>query len=466
MEKDILQSVHHIYFAGIGGSGMSPLADILHSLGYRISGSDVNESDNLARMRSLGIPVTMRQVAENITGDIDLFVYTSAVGEENPELLAAKAQGIPTLERGRLLGLITRRYPRTVAVAGTHGKTTTSSMLSQILMQAELDPAIFIGGRLPLIGANGRAGKSDIMVCEACEFQDHYLSMAPAISILLNIDADHLDYFGSLDGVIRSFHTFADLTASALIVNADDPNVPGALDGIDGKRIIWYSAAGDAEWQARNIRYEHGSYGRYDAYHDGAFFASISLGVPGEHNVGNSLAAAAAAHLCGASPDQIAAGLAAFRGAGRRFEFLGTFDGVTIVDDYAHHPTEIRATIDAAKKLGYAQVWAVFQPFTYSRTARHLEEFADVLAEADHAIVSDIMGSREQNTYGVSSRQITDRIPGAQYLPTFEEITAYAALHVQPGDLILTMGGGDIYKCARMIARELTGREHASAPLK
>lgn len=460
MEKDILQSVHHIYFAGIGGSGMSPLADILHSLGYRISGSDVNESDNLIRMRSLGIPVSMRQVADNITGDIDLFVYTSAVGEENPELLAAKAKGIPTLERGKLLGLITRRYPRTVAVAGTHGKTTTSSMLSQILLQAELDPAIFIGGRLPLIGANGRAGKSDIMVCEACEFQDHYLSMAPAVSIILNIDADHLDYFGTLDGVIRSFRSFAELTASTLIVNADDPNAPKAVEGIAGKRIVWYSTADDAEWWARNIRYEHGSYGRYDAYHKGEFFASVSLGVPGEHNVGNSLAAAAAAHLCGVSPAQIAEGLAAFHGAGRRFEFLGTFGGVTIVDDYAHHPTEIRATIDAAKKLGYRQVWAVFQPFTFSRTAQHLEEFADVLSGADHAIVSDIMGSREQNTFGVSSRQITERIPGAKYLPTFEDITAFTAEHVQPGDLILTMGGGDIYKCARMIAQKLSAAEN------
>lgn len=459
MEKDLLQSVHHIYFSGIGGSGMSPLADILHSLGYRISGSDINESDNLARMRSLGIPVAMQQVAENITDDIDLFVYTTAVGEHNPELLAAQARSIPTLERAKLLGLITRRYPRTIAVAGTHGKTTTSSMLSQILLDGGFDPAVFIGGRLPLIGANGRAGKSDIMVCEACEFKDHYLSMAPAISIILNIDADHLDYFGSLDGVIRSFHAFAELTASILIVNRDDPNAAKALEGISGKKVVFYSTRSDAEWTARNITYDHGAYGRYDLYHNGEFFACISLGVPGEHNVGNSMAAAAAAHLCGASADQIADGIAAFHGAGRRFEFLGEFGGVTIVDDYAHHPTEIHATITAAKKLGYRQVWAVFQPFTYSRTAQHLEEFADVLKEADHAIVSDIMGSREQNTWGVSSRQITDRIPGSHYLPTFEDITEYMVQHVQSGDLILTMGGGDIYKCARMMAKRLAGRD-------
>lgn len=459
MEQDLLQSVHHIYFAGIGGSGMSPLADILHAQGYRISGSDVNESDNLARMRSLGIPVIMGQVTENITDDIDLFVYTSAVGERNPELLEAKRRGIPVLERAKLLGLITRRYDRTVAVAGTHGKTTTSSMLSQILVQSELDPAIFIGGRLPLIGANGRAGGSDLMVCEACEFQDHYLAMSPAISIILNIDADHLDYFGSLEGVIRSFRNFAQLTRDTLIINKDDPHAYKAAEGLSDKSVVYYSTAGEAEWTARNITYVRGSYGQYDLYHNDAFFAAITLGVPGEHNIGNSMAAAAAAHLCGASAEQITTGIAAFHGAGRRFEFLGEFGGVTIVDDYAHHPTEIRATITAAKEMGYRQVWAVFQPFTFSRTARHLDEFAEVLSLADHAVVSDIMGSREQNTYGVDSRQITDRIPEGVYRPTFEDITRYITAHVQAGDLVLTMGGGDIYKCARMIAKELSAKD-------
>ncbi|MGI6264015.1 MAG: UDP-N-acetylmuramate--L-alanine ligase [Acutalibacteraceae bacterium] len=455
MEQDLLQSAKHIYFAGIGGSGMSPLADILHARGYRISGSDINESDNLARMRSLGIPVTMEQVADNVTDDIDLFVYTNAVGANNPELLQAIRMGIPVLERAKLLGLITRRYPRTVAVAGTHGKTTTSSMLSQILIEAGKDPAVFIGGRLPLIGANGRAGDSDIMVCEACEFQDHYLEMRPAISIILNIDADHLDYFGSLDGVIRSFQKFAALTGETLIVNRDDPHAGEAVKGITGKTVVTYGVNGDAEWTAKNVTFVNGSYGQYDLYHNGKFFAAITLGIPGEHNVGNSMAAAAAAHLYGVPAGQIAAGIASFRGAGRRFEFLGTFGGVTVVDDYAHHPTEIRATVSAAKKLGHERVWAVFQPFTFSRTAQHLEEFAAVLSEADVAVVCDIMGSREQNTYGVSSRQITDRIPNGVYQPTFEDVTRYVVDNVRPGDLVLTMGGGDIYKCARMIARRL-----------
>ncbi len=454
MAQDLLSGVHRIYFAGIGGSGMSPLADILHSQGYDIIGSDVNESDNLTRMRSLGIPVIMGQVADNITDDIDLFAYTSAVGENSPELLEAKRRGIPTIERGKLLGLITHRYPNTVAVAGTHGKTTTSSMLSQILMEAELDPAIFIGGRLPLIGANGRAGGNDLMVCEACEFQDHYLAMNPAISIILNVDADHLDYFGSLEGVVASFSQFAALTKSKLIVNKDDPHAYKAVTDIADDKLVWYST-GEAEWSACNIGYERGSYGVYDLYHKGEFFAHITLGVPGEHNVSNSMAAAAAAYLCGASARQIADGIEHFHGAGRRFEFLGEFGGVTIVDDYAHHPTEIRATVTAAKEMGYNRVWAVFQPFTFSRTQRHLTEFAEVLSLADRAVVSDIMGSREQNTYGVHSQQITELIPNGEYQPTFEDITRFIVENVQPGDLIVTMGGGDIYKCARMIAREL-----------
>lgn len=451
-ERDLLQAVHRIHFVGIGGSGMSPLAEILHAQGFALTGSDDNESDNTARMRALGIPVHLGLAADNI-GDAELVVYTAAVGEDNPELREARARGIPLLERARLLGMITRRYPNTVAVAGTHGKTTTTSMLAQILLGAGLDPTLFIGGRLPLIGANGRAGKSGTMVCEACEFRDHYLEMTPAISIILNIDADHLDYFGDLDGVIASFRRFAEQTTGTLIVNDDDENTRRAIAGFEDRRIIRYGR--DAEWSARDISFENGSYGVYRLFHDGRFFADIRLGVPGRHNVSNSLAAAAAAHLCGATPEQIAEGIAAFHGAGRRFEFLGSFGGVTVADDYAHHPTEITATLTAAKAMDYRRVWAVFQPFTFSRTARHLDEFAAALSLADEVVVSDIMGSREQNTFGVSSRQITDQLPGAHYLATFPEIADFVCRNVREGDLVLTMGGGNVYQCARMIAAGL-----------
>ena len=450
MKNTFLPNIQRVHFVGIGGSGMSPLAEILHSQGFVITGSDVNESDNLARMRRLGIPVKMPQVAENI-GNAELVVYTAAVQADNPELVAAAERGIPLMERAKLLGLLSRGFASTVAVAGTHGKTTTSSMVSQILLQAGSDPSVFIGGRLPLIDANGRAGNSDIFVCEACEFKDHYLEMTPAISILLNVDADHLDYFGSLDNVIASFRKFAGQTTQALIINADDPNTCRAVEGLDHPRIIRFGLKNDCEWQARNPRVEDGAYGRYDLYHNGEKLADIRLGVPGRHNILNSLGAAAAAHLCGATGEEIADGLASFHGAGRRFEFLGTVDGITIADDYAHHPTEIEATLTAAKAMPYKRVWAIFQPFTFSRTARHLNQFAEALAMADEVIVSDIMGSRETNEWQVSSKQITDQIDGAHYLATFEEISRFVADNACPGDLVLTMGGGDVYKCARMI---------------
>ncbi|MDD2417718.1 MAG: UDP-N-acetylmuramate--L-alanine ligase [Oscillospiraceae bacterium] len=451
---DILRRVKRMHFVGIGGSGMSPLAEILHSRGYIITGSDVNQSDNVERMRSLGIPVTLTQQEQNV-GQAELVVYTAAINPENPELVWATDNGIPLIERGKLLGLITQEYARTIGVAGTHGKTTTTSMLAQLLLQGEFDPSVFIGGRLPLINANGRAGSSDIMVCEACEYQDHYLSMTPAVSVILNIDADHLDYFGTLANVINSFHRFAGLASNTVIVNADDANSLKAVEGIADRQIITFGLKEGCDWYAKDIKLINGSYGEYDLYYKGEKYSHIRLGVPGMHNVLNSLAAAAAAHWCGANAEQIAFGLQSFTGAGRRFEFLGTFGGVTVADDYAHHPTEISATLSAAKAMGYESVWAIFQPFTFSRTARHLEGFIESLSSADRVILSDIMGSREENKWGVSSEQITKRIPGALYLPTFEEIAVFVAQNASQGELVLTMGGGDIYKCARMIAKKL-----------
>ncbi len=450
MKQEFLSGIRSVHFVGIGGSGMSPLAEILHSLGFTITGSDVNESDNLARMRRLGIPVFLPQKAENV-GETDLVVYTAAVSADNPELVAARTRGIPLMERAILLGELSRRFENTVAVAGTHGKTTTSSMVSQILLQADRDPSVFIGGRLPLIDANGHAGKSDVFVCEACEFKDHYLEMNPAISIILNVDADHLDYFGSLENVICSFRRFATQTTGTLIVNAEDPNTLKAVEGLTHADIVRYGYSTNCDWSAQNVTVHDGAYGCYDLYRRNQKVASVTLGVPGEHNVLNSVAAAAAASLCGATSAEITAGLASFHGAGRRFEFLGTVNGVTIADDYAHHPTEITATLNAAKAMPYRHVWAIFQPFTFSRTARHLDEFAASLSLADTVIVSDIMGSRETNEWNVSSTQITDQIPGAHYLATFDEISRFVAANVQPDDLVLTMGGGDVYKCARMI---------------
>lgn len=454
MGQHFLEDIKRIHFVGIGGSGMSPLAEILHAKGYTITGSDVNESDNVDRMRRLGITVHLPQCAENI-GDAQLVVYTAAVSADNPELRAAESRGIPLMERAKLLGALSRNFKNTVAVAGTHGKTTVSSMISQILLQAGREPSVFIGGRLPLIGANGHAGKTDVFVCEACEFKDHYLEMTPAVSVVLNVDADHLDYFGNLDNVIISFRRFASQTTGTLIVNHDDENARRAVEGLTHADIIWYGTSTDCDWSAQNITTYNGAYRCYDLYHCGEKITTIQLGVPGEHNVLNSVAASVAAALCGATTEEIVNGLRDFHGAGRRFEFLGTTNGVTIADDYAHHPTEIVATLTAAKALPYKQVWAIFQPFTYSRTAQHLEDFACALSIADHVIVSDIMGSREKNEWGVSSAQITERIPHAHYLATFEEISDFVVKNAKEGDLVLTMGGGDVYKCARQIKKLL-----------
>jgi UDP-N-acetylmuramate--alanine ligase len=280
--------------------------------------------------------------------------------------------------------------------------------------------------------------------------------MTPAISLILNVDADHLDYFGSLEGVIASFRRFAGQTTETLVVNAEDPETLIAVEGLSHVPVIRYGFSDDCEWQARNVGEFDGAYGCYELYHNGEKFADIRLGVPGKHNVLNALGAAATAYLCGATAEEIEAGLAHFRGAGRRFEILGTFSGVTVVDDYAHHPTEIRATLTTAKNMPYSRVWAVFQPFTFSRTARHLDEFAEALSLANEVIVSDIMGSREQNEWGVSSTQITDRIEGAYYLPTFADIAPFVAANAKEGDLVITMGGGNIYQCARMIRALLT----------
>lgn len=454
MAEDILQTVHKVHFTGIGGSGMCPLAEMLKTLGYEVTGSDDYASDNLKRMQSLGIPVTL-PLAEGNADHAELVVYTAAISTEHPELKSAAEHGIPLLERAKLLGLLTQHYARTVSVAGTHGKTSTTSMLAQILLQADLDPSIFIGGRLPLINANGRAGQSDLMVCEACEFLDHYLEMKTSIGIVLNVDADHLDYFGDLNGVIASFAKFSAGATECVIANADDAPTMQAVAAVPPEKLITYGRDGDFNWSARNIGTHGGAFGEYDLYHDGVFFAHIQLGVPGEHNVSNSMAAAAAAYLCGADAAQIAAGLSAFHGAGRRFEFLGTAGGITVADDYAHHPTEIIATLEAAKKLPYRRVWAVFQPFTYSRTKRLLNEFAEALSIADTALVCDILGSREQDSGDVSSDEIVEKMDNGVYLPTFDDVTAYLHEHAQEGDLVLTMGGGNVYKCAQQFLKEL-----------
>jgi len=447
-----LEHARHIHFIGIGGSGMCPLAEIYHSEGYKITGSDNNESETLSRVEALGIPVFMGQRAENIEG-ADVIVYTAALLPDNPELAAAKASGIPTFERAKLLGAVTRRYGDCVCVCGTHGKTTTTAMLTQIMRTAGLDPTAVIGGRLPMTNSNGLVGKSEHMVCEACEYQDTFLQLSPDVAVILNVDKDHMEYFKTMKNLIASFRKFASMATKAVIYNGDDLNTRRALDGLKVKRAIPFGRSEGNVFRAVNVAMD-GAFARYDLLYNGEFLTTIRLHVPGEHNISNSLAAIAAAMLSGASIFDCERGAAEFRGAGRRFEILGTWRGVTVADDYAHHPKELEAALTAAKQMAFRRVWAVFQPFTYSRTAMLLKDFAKALSLADHVVLTKIMGAREVNTYGVSTADLAAKIPGSVWFEEFGEVADYVAQHAQPEDLVLTLGCGDIYKAAKLMIKQ------------
>ncbi len=457
---ELLNKIKRIHFIGIGGSGMCPIAEILRSEGFELSGSDMNEGETLDRIKSYGIPVYMGHAAENIQG-AELVVYSAAVKEDNPERKAAMEQGIPCIERSVMLGVVTRRYKRSVAVSGTHGKTTTTAMLSQVLIGSGFDPSAIIGGKLPFIGGNSYVGQSDIIVCEACEYVDTFLELNPFISIILNIDADHLDYFKNLDNIKKSFNKFASQTTGLLVINGDDQNTLDAVAEVDIPKLSYGFGEG-CDYRAVNMSADKGVHEQYDLYFKGERLCTVKLIVPGKHNVYNSLAAAATAHYLGATPNEIAENLGKFGGVHRRFEILGTPCGITVADDFAHHPTELTATLNAAMSMGFNKVWAVFQPHTFSRTAMLLDDFAEALKIPDHAIISEILPVRETNTYNIYSTDLGAKVPGSVCLDTFEEITDYVCKNAQEGDLILTMGGGNVYMCANMIFNALKNRENSA----
>ena len=450
---ELLKKVKRVHFIGIGGSGMCPLAEILHKEGYELSGSDNNETDTLARVRSLGIPVTLGQKAENIDG-AELIVYTAAILPDNPELVAANNSGIPTVERADLLGAITRLYSDCYCVCGTHGKTTVSSMLTQIMIQCGKDPSAVIGGELPLIHSHGRVGETQNMVCEACEFKDHFLKLDPDIAIILNVDADHLEYFKNIENIIKSFNKFAKMANKAVIYNGDDANTLKAVADVGGKDMITFGLDKSNDFHAENVEMVN-AFAHFDAYKKGEKIGSVKLKVPGKHNVTNALAALAAADYCGISFDKAIASLEQFGGACRRFEILAKLNGITFADDYAHHPTELRVTLEAAMQMKYRKVWAVFQPFTYSRTYTLMDDFASALEIADKVVLTEIMGSREKNTYNVYSADLAAKIPGCKWFPTFEEVARYVADNAESGDMIITLGCGDVYKVAFRIEEML-----------
>lgn len=456
----LLKQVKRIHFIGIGGSGMCPLAEILHKEGYQLSGSDNNETDTLARIRALGIPVAMGQRAENIEG-AEMIVYTAALLKDNPELVAALESGIPTFERSKLLGAVTRIYPNSICISGTHGKTTACSMLTQILIEADFDPTAVIGGKLPLTGSNGMVGHSEHMVCEACEFVDTFLDLSPDVAVILNVDEDHLDYFKTFDNLKNSFIKFASMATKAIVYNADDPDsvfVAKEAEKNSKKSLITFGLNENCDYSAIDITNENEFYS-FELVVKGESLGRVKLSVPGEHNVHNALAVIASAMYSGVTFEQCVKGIADFRGAGRRFEILAKINGITIADDYAHHPKELEVTLKTAMNMGYNKVWAVFQPFTYSRTAILFDDFARVLQIPDRCIMTEIMGSREVNTYGIYTSQLAEKIPESVWFNTFDEVAEYAVNNAESGDLIITLGCGDIYKAAKIMINLLKERE-------
>ena len=451
-----LNGIKSIYFIGIGGSGMFPLASILHEKGFSISGSDIYESDTLEKVRKLGIKVNTQQVKENISGQ-DLIVFSAAIKETNPEIIAAKEQNIPIIERSVMLGMIFKNYKNSVGVSGTHGKTTTTSMITSILIDAEKSPTAVIGATLKKIGGNSCTGKSDIIVGEACEYVDSFLKLYPSISVITNVEADHLDYFKTFENVKKSFHKFASQTTDYVIVNGDDKDALECTNNIKAK-VITYGISENNDYFAKNIKYNNLQHADFDVFHGNEKITHISLRVTGKHNVYNAIAALIAAKKLGVDINLIKASLENFTGAHRRFEFLGKINGITVVDDFAHHPTELASTLESTAKMGFKTVWAVFQPHTFSRTAMFLDDFVKALSNADRVIISDILPVREVNTYNVYAEDIVNKMSNAKHIPDFEGISDYVCENAKDGDLIITLGGGNVYKCANMIVQKLKNK--------
>lgn len=448
-----LENIKKIHFIGIGGSGMFPLASILHSKGFIVTGSDIYPSDTLEKVKSLGIDVKLNQEEKNITNQ-NLVVFSAAIKETNPEIIAAKSKNIPIIERSIMLGIIFNKYGNSIGVSGTHGKTTTTSMIASALLDLGKDPTAVIGGTLPKIKSNSCCGTSDIIVAEACEYVDSFLQLNPTISVITNIEADHLDYFGSLENVKKSFKKFALQTKNLIIANGDDKNIRDTLKNLKTK-ILFFGISDTNDFYAKNIVFNKMQCAEFDVFSGDKKISHISLSVPGKHNVFNALASLTVCMELGSNIKDIEKSLHNFNGVHRRFENLGTINNITVVDDFAHHPTEIKTTLSAAVKMGFKRVWAIFQPHTYSRTSMFLNEFAEALSEPDKVIISEILPVRETNTYGIHSKDLVKKLNNAIYIPTFEEIANYIVENAHEEDLIITLGGGNIYKCANMILEKL-----------
>ena len=446
--SDYLVPGRRAHLVGIGGVSMCPLAEVLLGKGLQVQGSDMNESETVKRLRSLGIPVAVGHNADNL-GDCDLVIRTAAVHDGNPEIAGAIARGIPVYERAQAWGAIMRHYPNALCVAGTHGKTTTTSMCTHIFMAAEADPTVMIGGTLPLLHSGYRGGQGDTIILESCEYCNSFLSFFPTVAVILNVETDHLDFFKDLEDIKRSFRRFAELVPStgSVIVNADNEGARSVAQGLDA---FTFGLEPGAACTAVSLREEKGR-PVFDIHVHGQFYAHAELKVYGRHNVSNALAAASAAYVLGLPGEAVEQGLGSFTGAGRRFEYKGSFNGAEIYDDYAHHPDELHALLTTARGLGYRRLIVAFQPHTYSRTSKLFDRFVEELKLPDAAILAEIFAARETNTQGISSADLCRNIPGAVYCSTLDKVTEQLRKTAQPGDLILTVGAGDIYRAGERL---------------
>lgn len=441
----------HIYFIGIGGISMSGLAEILLDKGFQVSGSDMKKSELTELLVQKGANVFYGQRSGNITDDIDLIVYTSAIRSDNAEYVAMQEKNIPSLTRAQLLGQMMKNYELPVAISGTHGKTTTTSMISEILLEADADPTLSIGGIYKSIGGNIRVGHSKYFVTEACEYTNSFLSFFPKVGIILNIEEDHLDFFKDINDIRNSFHHFAALLPKdgTLIINGEIENARELITGLDST-VLTYGFKDSDDYQATDISYDEFGHPTFILNRKDGASDTFTLSVPGKHNISNAMAAIAFADLENIDVSIIKKALASFHGTDRRFELKGKIGGVTIIDDYAHHPTEIRATLTAAANYPHKEVWCVFQPHTYTRTKAFMKEFASALSLADHVVLADIYAAREKDTLGISSRTLQQEIQNLGYecfyFPSFDEIENFLLEKCVNGDMLITMGAGDVVK--------------------
>ena len=442
--KQYLQPGRHVHLVGIGGVSMRPLGLVLKGMGLLVTGSDMNASVSTDELISRGIQVSIGHREENIAG-ADCIIRTAAAHNDNPEIAAARAAGVPVFERAQAWGVIMQNYRNAVCISGTHGKTTTTSMVTHILMEAAMDPTAMIGGYLPLLRAGHRVGQGDTIVLESCEYCDSFLNFFPTLAIVLNVEADHLDYFKDLADIQKSFHKFASLATFGVVANGDDPHTVQAMEGID------YVSFGLGEGNRIHAANMGPDWRHFDVICDGKYYCHLDMGVLGRHNAMNALAASAAAWMMGIPGETVSKGIQSFHGAGRRMEFKGKFHGADVYDDYAHHPDELKATLEAVRSMGYKRVVLAFQPHTYSRTKALFDDFVRELKKSDVVVLAEIYAARERNTIGISSAQLAEQIPGAVYCETLPDVTAYLRENVREGDIVVTMGAGDIFRAGEAL---------------